>query len=89
VQEVMLKQILYFVIKYNNKYYTPFIDNKSYYSIKDCNDSLIDDRRLALRFGSYTLAKRYIEKVIMGRVYYDCTFIMSKLKIVTIIKKIK
>jgi hypothetical protein len=85
-----MKQTLYYVIKYEGKYYAPYLKADVDYS--DINKMLTQDRYLAARFLSKEVARFMADQDIAYRKWMYAQsappFDPSKVKIVRVFKKI-
>lgn len=85
-----VSKVLYYVIKYDGKYYAPYQNKDSFDNGHTSIDKILTaDKRLALRFGEKDLAEWSMNYDAGARKYYDPSYDPSKAKIVKIVSKRK
>ncbi len=83
-----MKEILYYVLKYGNRYYAPYQSMKAFNDgARTLDQALSDNKTLALRFGTRDLAEMMQEDERFNRPVFDRTFDPTKCKVVAIVKK--
>jgi hypothetical protein len=84
------RKVLFYVIKYEGKYYSPYLSYKSYTEsglMFNINNMLTPDIKLAIRIGDEELAKWLADFDTSCRITRDKNFDPSKVKIVKIYGK--
>jgi hypothetical protein len=86
----MKKEALYYVFKYEDKYYSPYASEESFNQVyhTDVSAMLVSDRNLAIRFGDKKIAK-LIHKLELDtrRLYGEDSFDPSKCRVVKVVRK--
>lgn len=81
-------KVLYYVIKYENKYYAPYQSKQSFdYGYEKIENILTNDKRLALRFGTKELAQWSANYDATAREYCDHSFDLKKARVVRVVSK--
>lgn len=85
----MDKQVLYYVLKYEDKYYTPYMSMAAFDSDDggDVDQILSPNRRLAVRFGTKEVAQTIRKMEIGIRGTYNKKFKPSKCRIFAVVRK--
>lgn len=84
------RKVLFYVIKYENKYYCPYLSYASYTESRmmiDINNILTSDFKLATRFGDKKLAKYLADFDKSCRKDIDSNFDPSKVRVVKVYGK--
>jgi hypothetical protein len=97
-----MKETLYYVLKYEDKYYAPYMSRKSFNPFSKVENMLTENRKLAVRFGDKEMADDIREREVAIRNYsgYDSlleppsdtapsTFDPTKCRIVKVVRKVK
>lgn len=84
----MEKEILYYVMKYENKYYAPYQNKRSYEGYDSVENVLSSNKRLAIRFGDKEVAdSMHSEELFSRSITGQTDFIPEKCRIVAVVRK--
>jgi len=84
----MEKEILYYVMKYEDKYYAPYQNKQSYAGYSSVENVLSTNKRLAIRFGNKEVADAMHAEELFSRAYTGQTdFIPEKCRVVAVVRK--
>ena len=83
-----MKEVLYYVLKYEDKYYAPYQSSKTYAAGRDVQNILSSDKRLAIRFGNKDFAEDMRSQEILSRTFYrEDSFDEAKCRVVAVVRK--
>lgn len=84
----MTKEILYYVMKYEDRYYAPYQNRQAYDSYATVDHVLSPNRRLAIRFGNKEVADGMRDEEIFSRsLTGQADFDPNKCRIVAVVRK--
>jgi hypothetical protein len=79
----------YYVIKYENKYYNPYVSTDMDFLMEDINNICVPNRQLAIRFPTKELAVQNANADALYRQSNGTNFDKSKMKVVKVIYKVR
>lgn len=83
-----MKEVLYYVLKYEDKYYAPYQSSKTYSAGMGVQNILSSNKRLAIRFGDKEFAEEMRSQEVMSRSFYrEVSFDEEKCRVVAVVRK--
>lgn len=82
------KEVLYYTLKYGDRYYAPYLHNDSRKMIESIESMLTDKKYLAVRFGTKEIAEYFRDQEVMNRTLLgEEGFDPEQVRVVTVTKK--